>query len=301
MKISLIIIAFLLSLNTYEWQIVSNSGPEPRYINQLVYANNRLILYGGKTNSNRGFDDLWEWKDGNWNLIGYGASKRWDHNYVYMENSDQIFLFGGRTFLEAQDKKERVDLNDSWIYKNQSWEKLKIIGPNARSSHSLVYDQKKKRVILFGGRNKEDIFEDTWSFDGKKWKKLDASGPSQRYGHTLAYDNKSEIIYLFGGYNGEKLLNDFWMFNGKVWTQLETKEKPSPRMAHSMKFDNNGNAILFGGWDDSNSVSGELWFWGDNKWRICDMEKTSTRIEIGKTRFKNVSFCVQCKKNNRIG
>jgi len=273
MKITLITLVILHFVNTSEWQIVSISGPEPRYINQLIYANNRLILFGGKNNSSKGFDDLWEWKNSKWNLLGKGVTKRWDHSYCYMGNYDQIFLFGGRTFEEIKSKEVRVDLNDNWIYKNGEWDKLEITNPNPRSSHCLVFNQNEQQVILFGGRNKDEIYGDTWSFDGKKWNKLDVSGPTGRYGHTLTYDPDSQAIYLFGGFDGEKLLNDFWAFKGEKWIEFETKEKPSPRMGHAMQFDNNGNAILFGGWEDSNSVSGELWFWMHNEWNISNMEQ----------------------------
>ncbi len=273
MKILLIFLALLLS-NLYEWQIVSNDGPEPRYINQMIYANNRLILFGGKHNDNKGFNDLWEWVDGKWNFLGNGATKRWDHSYAYMENYDHIFMFGGRTFMEFQGKEERVDLNDNWIYKNGTWEELKIKSPDARSSHSIVFYKNLEQVILFGGRSKEEIFGDTWSFNGKKWNKLKVTGPSNRYGHTLTYNAVSKTIYLFGGFDGEKLLNDLWAFGGEKWTELESKIKPSPRMAHAMHFDLKGNAILFGGWDDSNSVSDELWFWTDDTWELCDVDKS---------------------------
>ena len=271
MKILLITLAVLLS-NTYEWQIMSGNCPEPRYINQMVYANNRLIIYGGKNGDNKGFDDLWEWKNGKWNSLGNGATKRWDHGYAYMGNYDQIFIFGGRTFKNIQGKEERVDLNDNWIYKNEEWEKLEINSPDPRSSHSVVYYQNKQQVILFGGRNKDEIFGDTWSFDGTKWNKLEVFGPAKRYGHTLTYNSVSKTIYLFGGYDGNKLLNDIWAFDGENWTELESKKKPSPRMAHTMQFDNKGNAVLFGGWDDSNSVSDELWFWTNDEWKICYIE-----------------------------
>lgn len=272
MKPILIILALQLSINNYEWQIVSDDGPEPRYINNLVYAKNALLLYGGKNNKNKGFDDLWEWKDNKWNLIGKGAPKRWDHSFTYMNNLDLIFLFGGRTFTEKRGKEERTDLNDNWIYKNGQWKKLEIDSPEPRSSHTLTYFQDDNQVILFGGRNSDEIFEDTWIFDGINWNRLEIAGPKGRYGHTMTYDPESKTIFLFGGHDGKKLLNDFWAYNGEEWIEIKSEKKPSPRMAHTMQFDNNGTAILFGGWD--NSVSGELWFWIDNQWRLSDMKQS---------------------------
>lgn len=257
----------LFGLDAIGWQIAATDGPEPRYINQMVFANNGLIVFGGKNSSSDGFNDLWLWENDKWSFIAKGATKRWDHSYTYMENEDQLFLFGGRALKNSRESDERIDLNDSWIYKGGEWKVLNISNPNPRSSHSMVFDANRKEVILFGGRSKE-VFDDTWSFDGANWKKLEVSGPSKRYGHSVTYDPSSKAVYLFGGYNGKKLLNDLWMFNEYGWTEVETEVKPSPRMAHAMQFDNKGNAVLFGGWSDSKSVSDELWYWKDSKWTL---------------------------------
>ena len=268
-----LVISVLLSLIAYtKWEKVAIDGPEPRYINQLVFANHSLLLFGGKNSSSNGFDDLWEWRDGKWTLLGNGATKRWDHSYVYMSNLDQLFLFGGRTFQDVQGKEERVDLNDSWTYKNKQWEVLPIDGPEPRSSHGLVFYATENRVILFGGRNQGKIFDDTWTFDGTSWSRLNVQGPSKRYGHSLAYDPTSQTVFLFGGFDGEKLLKDLWAFEEGRWTEIETEKKPSPRMAHAMQFDDKGTAVLFGGWDESNALSGDLWIWANGKWRISNTD-----------------------------
>ena len=276
MNISVIIITLLINIDSIKWKIVSETGPPTRYINTMVCAENSLLLFGGKNGNNKGFNDLWEWRDGSWNPLGNWGIKRWDHSYVYMKNKDQLFLFGGRTFKVIQGKEERVDLNDNWFYKNRKWKKLEIESPPPRSSHSIVFCQNSNLAILFGGRNKDDIFNDTWSFDGKKWSKLTITGPTKRYGHALSYDPISEKVYLFGGFDGEKLLNDFWVFNGTKWTEIETKIKPSPRIAHAMQFDNDGNACAILG-DGlifvSIKVAGNLWIWTNGEWVYFNTEK----------------------------
>ena len=273
MTIILSILFLLISIDSYEWEVVSNSGPPPRYINQMAYAEDKLIIFGGKNNQNKGFNDLWEWKNGSWNFLGEGEIKRWDHSFVYMENHDQLFVFGGRTFKEIAGEEERVDLNDSWVYRNNQWQRLTIESPDARSSHSMAFFPYNNQVILFGGRNKDETLGDTWSFDGDVWSRLEIEGPARRYGHSLTYDPISKTIYLFGGFDGENLLNDLWAFKGEEWVEVKTDISPSPRMAHAMKFDNEGRAILFGGWDDSNKVSGELWIWSNGKWEIANPER----------------------------
>lgn len=273
MQILVVFLFLLISINTFQWNIVADEGPQPRYINQLTYANGGLFLFGGKNNESNGFDDLWEWKNGKWNALGTGATKRWDHSYTYMQNLDQIFLFGGRSFIINQGNEERTDLNDNWIYKVGKWQELDIISPEPRSSHGLVFHQNNSEVILFGGRNKEQVFGDTWGFNGQAWKKLNVEGPDARFGHTLSYDPGSKTTYLFGGHDGKNLLNDFWAFDGEKWLEIKSENKISPRMAHAMQFDNDGNGILFGGWDGEKPALDELWLWKDNQWTLVDIKK----------------------------
>lgn len=266
MKIVLILFLLLSAIPSDGWQIATNEGPPPRYINQLASTQNSLVLFGGKHSSNKGYNDIWEWKDGKWKRLGAAGIKRWDHSLVYMETLEAIFLYGGRSFQYVQGKEERVDLNDNWVYKKGQWKALAIDSPAPRSSHSMAYFEKGQQVILFGGRNKTEVFGDTWSFDGTKWSRLALNGPRKRYGHSLTYDPKSKAVHLFGGFDGDQLLNDHWIFEGEEWVELKPSIKPAPRMAHAMQFDSEGNAALFGGWDDSNQVSGELWIWTGEKW-----------------------------------
>ncbi len=266
MRIILMAIVLLLFQGTDVWRIAANDGPSPRYVNQIVSTGESLLLFGGKHSDSDGFDDLWEWKEGQWQLLGNGASKRWDHSCVYMGNRNQLMLFGGRAFRETGGEEERVDLNESWVYANEEWERLAIDGPGARSSHGMAYLAEKQQVTLFGGRNGRDLLGDTWTFDGEAWSQLQIDGPSNRYGHAMAYDLASKRVYLFGGFDGDRLLDDWWAFDGETWKEIEVSVKPAARMAHAMQFDQEGNGVLFGGWDDSNQVSNELWVWSNGAW-----------------------------------
>ena len=268
----MLIIVFCISCTT-GWRVVSSEGPEPRYINKIIHAGNHMVLFGGKNNLSTGFNDLWTWTGNKWEPMGAGATRRWDHSYVYMEDAAQIFMFGGRTFDKTDSEQIRIDLNDNWIFKDTGWVELDILSPDKRSSHGLAYRGKDKTAILFGGRNHEKVFDDTWSFNGMVWRKLDISGPKARFGHTLCYDKKSGNIYLFGGHDGKDLLDDYWLFNGTYWVEVESTTRPSPRMAHAMEFDHEGNAILFGGWESSNSVSGEFWYWDGGDWTKINTDK----------------------------
>lgn len=260
----LLVVLFAFWQTVIKSELVADKGPDGRYINQLASNDSTILLFGGKHNDNRGFDDLWEWNGSKWLFVGNGATKRWDHSYVFM--ADELLLFGGRAFGEDN---SRIELGDTWTYGRGVWTKLSITGPSPRSSHSMAYNEKDQVTMLFGGRWNDEILSDTWVFDGS-WKKQEIKGPGGRYGHSLTYDTKNELIYLFGGHNGKELLNDFWKYDSNGWVEVKSNELPSPRMAHSMQFDREGRAVLFGGWD-GNTASDEWWLWQEDDWKQLEI------------------------------
>ena len=33
----------------------------------------------------------------------------------------------------------------------------------------MVYDSRRKKIVLFGGHEGENVFGDTWEWDGRRW------------------------------------------------------------------------------------------------------------------------------------
>ncbi len=255
------------------WKKLDVNAPPPRYIQNLVRVEDQLFFFGGKNNTNDGFDDLWTWRRGKWVLINTGATKRWDHGFAFHRKSDQIVLFGGRT---SGRNNNRIELGDTWVYHNNLWSMLNIDGPEPRSSFAIAYHSESGQLILFGGRNGAKVFDDTWAFNGTSWYQLGISGPEGRMGHSLVHDRKTNQLILFGGHNGKALLGDTWVFDGSVWKKSNTNFSPSPRMAHAMEFDDHGTGILYGGW--TGETSNETWRWRDNEWRLVPTGPSSVPI-----------------------
>jgi hypothetical protein len=44
----------------------------------------------------------------------------------------------------------------------------------------MVYDTKRRKIILFGGHNGDFVFGETWEFDGKSWRKIISVEPQKR-------------------------------------------------------------------------------------------------------------------------
>ena len=269
LKRTVVLLCAVFQTSSSTWEIASKTGPDPRYINEIVSTEQGLMIFGGKNNRNDGFNDLWKWNGEKWEMISIGVSPRWDHGIAYMGKQNKLVVFGGRLFNTETGEKKRLELGDSWVYQNGTWKILELMGPGPRSSFSISYDEKRDRVVLFGGRSDQEIFNDTWEFDGTEWQKIQVSGPGGKYGHSMCYDKKSESMYLFGGFDGNGLLDDFWNWNGDEWMFINNGNKPSPRMAHAMQFNNRGLAILFGGYATT-GVSTELWIWNDGQWTLSN-------------------------------
>jgi hypothetical protein len=67
-------------------------------------------------------------------------------------------------------------LGDLWAWDGRAWTRLADAspdGPDARSMGYLVYDKKRDRVVLFGGRKEWPTdLNDTWEWDGSRWSRV---------------------------------------------------------------------------------------------------------------------------------
>jgi len=107
-----------------------------------------------------------------------GPPPRNDGTIAYDPDAASVYMFGGQA---------NSNLNDLWQYSlnTQSWRSLTPVGPlpPTRLGHTLVLDESKRRLILFGGQG-SGFFSDVWAFDLKSesWAQLgiDNAGPSRR-------------------------------------------------------------------------------------------------------------------------
>jgi hypothetical protein len=109
----------------------------------------------------------------------------------------------------------------TWEWDGEVWTQIEDeIGPDPRFRHAMVYDDVRKRVVLFGGHNNSPVidYHDTWERNGAKWERVADTGPAQRSGHGMAYNGTGVI--LFGGAVGSQgAANDTWQWDGKHWAQ----------------------------------------------------------------------------------
>lgn len=257
------------------------SSPQSRNGNGFIYNSNDkvFLLFGGT----KGFlsdkkedylSDTWIYNPStkNWTkmITSTSPAGRWLFGLVYAPDLNKAFLFGGSTELPT--------LNDLWEYdfKSNSWSIIKSESkhlPAARSAFGMVYLDKHKTIIMFGGATDCYPTSSDWktfncSYDGGTWeyspytkewnlrKSASDTTPVARSDHVMAYDSFNDKVILFGGSinamgKEEGTLGDTWAYDyeSNTWTNMKPSMNPPARFAHAMAYDKlSRKVILYGGY-----------------------------------------------------
>ena len=247
------------------WSPVVFQDPSPREKFAMAYdpGRRKVVLYGGIGGSV--LSDTWEWDGVSWRKppsSSPGPGPLTGHAMAY--DGTGIILFGGSS--DALNKKCK---SETWRWDGKVWSMVSSTGPYPRARFSMVYDKRRKNVVLFGGKTygQSQAFWDTWVWDGTKWTLASTTGPLYRHSFAMAYDEKRERVVLFGGDCGSNLLSDTWEWDGSVWVR-RTNTGPIGRYAHSMAYDpRRGRVVLFGGLRRYQpKFPSDTWEWDGMKW-----------------------------------
>ena len=207
---------------------------------------------------------------------GESPVHRCGQGMAYDEESDRIIMFGGFGCKGVNDSV----YSDTWSYdyNSNTWTQMSPKNqPSERMYFAIAYDKSNDRIVLWGGRKLEPIFDNKiwlYDFNSDKWEsRVTKNGPSQPFAYpAMVYREKSDDIFLFGGAKLEspfigETVNDSWIYKTKTnnWEKVTTKTKP-PKLANlGLTYDKiNDRIILFGGEIDSlytNNVSNETWIY----------------------------------------
>jgi N-acetylneuraminic acid mutarotase len=104
----------------------------------------------------------------------------------------------------------------------------------------MVYDTKRDRIVLFGGRTEATevkgspiLRNDTWVWQNNDWTRINTtSAPQPRANAGTAYDIENDRVVLFGGTtldaNEEpQPFYDTWEFDGTNWQQVGANNAPT--------------------------------------------------------------------------
>jgi hypothetical protein len=242
-------------------------------------ANKLVLVHGGGAAGGGELYDFWKWDGLTWKQIDAvpRPGDRSDHALAYDANRKKTVFFGGWKSGWGNPYQD-----DTWEWNGLAWKEIDKTGPSGREKHTMVYDSKRKRIVLFGGYDGNNRLSDTWAYTAGGWKKIAASGPPGLLRHAMAYDAKRDRIVLFGGYSNSGYNGDTWLWNGTKWTKSAAKG-PSPRSGAFMCYDaKNGIVLLFGGdsgdWPNY-TYHKDTWIWNGSKWTELKISGPSSRSD----------------------
>lgn len=132
-------------------------------------------------------------------------------------------------------------LAQTWAWRNLT----PSVGPTpeARRNGSAVYDQVRRRLVVFGGTGDRGLLNDLWAFDlaTSQWSRLEASGtpPEPRRGHDAVYDPVGHQMVVWAGQQGERFFNDTWTLDlqSLAWRDVSPAGRPQARYGSASVFD----------------------------------------------------------------
>lgn len=199
------------------------------------------------------------------------VSARKSSGLAFDYDENRLVLFGGidGNNVLGDTHVGEMKFNGSFDPTSVDWEqKTATQGPSPRWGHSMVYDAKNKRVVLFGGFDANHRpLNDLWfySVENDEWTEFttyrDEQVPQPRGGASLVYygdrdydraiedycvgGNKQRIV-LFGGTDGKSYFNDTWVFDDSQGRWIlaspvgEQSISPPPRAFASIVYAQNG-------------------------------------------------------------
>jgi hypothetical protein len=154
---------------------------------------------------------------------------------AYDPGADRIILFGGGG-IEAETDRP-ISLADTWAYDADSdtWTELApAAAPSARAHHTMVYDTRLERILLWGGKGPGIEQTELWAYDtaANTWTQLDPTpdiGP--RWLGAGAHHAGTGRTYLIGGEGPITEIDqgtsaEVWSFGSDGWRHHAVLEDP---------------------------------------------------------------------------
>jgi hypothetical protein len=114
--------------------------------------------------------DTWEWDGSTWAEVTPAQGNPpacGFHAMTYVTDEERVVLFGGTDTLPPFTG--GAMFGDLWQWDGVQWSKISTAGPapEGRVGLGLTYDQKGKRLLLYGGSNSTELLGDLWQLTWK--------------------------------------------------------------------------------------------------------------------------------------
>ena len=153
------------AVGTWRDETPSGTVPVVRCLHDCLWSSDRrFLLYGGQTNGVAALGDLWAYRPG---------GRAWSQERKPEPTPRQLYALAGvrdRAFIFGGQGLGGEDLGDLWLLdlERLTWTMATPAGagPRGRAGATLVVDDARGRLLLFGGRTKDGELGDLWQLGG---------------------------------------------------------------------------------------------------------------------------------------
>ncbi|MBI5549571.1 MAG: hypothetical protein HY901_37270, partial [Deltaproteobacteria bacterium] len=283
------------------WSPIGLGGAGPSN-GLMIYdesAGNVLLFAPGSTNQ------TWTWSGEGWSQAnpasapGFATDRA--PSLAYDASRQRGVLYGGASGAETWEwgafgASTCGTLPRCW---RQS---LATSAPGTRHGSMMSYDRRRKRIVLFGGRNPSltgvaSLYGDTWEYGdwgalcaaNPCWRQVATTGPAARFRGAMAYDELRGVTVLYGGTQNPGTTNPngtcdggsrsdcggTWEWSGRSWSKRASSSPESgERRDHAMVFDSQlGRVLAYGGQrfegaHVADTTYPEVIAWDGTAWRL---------------------------------
>jgi hypothetical protein len=228
--------------------------------------NKRVVSFGGFNGS--AISDLRTLENDAWVTTGKNPEMpAAEPGFVYDRKRDRFIVFGGSSAPGQAHGR-------TWQLSAGTWTEIPGAGPPPRQAHVMVFDERRGRVVVFGGLatgpagRRPPVLGDTWEFDGERWTRCSVdNGPMARFGAGATYDSRRGRVVIFGGGVDSGFVNDTWAWDGTAWTKLSAAGPEARGMGYLAYDKSRDRIVMFGGRKGyPNGDLNDTWEWDGSAW-----------------------------------
>ncbi|MEM7204187.1 MAG: hypothetical protein AAF628_28260 [Planctomycetota bacterium] len=214
---------------------------------QMVFdrARSRVVLAGRQT---------WEWDGQEWTLVGVETPWRrvFESAIAYDATRQRV------VWLDSQG-------GELWDWDGTEWQQRSAgVGPQPRTNASMHFDERRGRLVVFGGRT-TSLTDEHWEWDGATWQQVPRSAPRlDRLSLAAAYDVGQDRTVV-------RVDDETWEWDGARWALRSSSGGPTgtdPALAYDPI---RRHVVAFGGRGLATAIPhSETWRWDGGAWSRID-------------------------------
>ncbi len=237
------------------WEQV-DAAPSARGRHAAAWGAGSMYVFGGRYREQAGgeytlYDDILQFEVASrrWSALdveGARPAARAMSALAYDPRRERLWLFGGNV---ATSGLRYEPLDDLWSFDlgEGTWQQhITEEAPEPRLFHSMLYDESRDWLVVFGGGNETAFdnfptyFANVWAYDieAGTWTEIaeGGTGPLGRFWSSFVHEEQSDRYVVFGGHDPGTLvtgdeslgnLNDVWSLEpvSARWSQVAAGDR----------------------------------------------------------------------------